>query len=50
MENIEAFKEGLIVERNEQDPNRLDVCMPPDLVNQLRVVGMKISFLLQGGN
>ena len=50
IENIEAFKEGLIVERNEQDPNRLDVCMPPDLVNQLRVVGMKIAFLLQGSN
>lgn len=48
IENIDAFKEGLIVERNAQDPNRLDVCMPPDLVNQLRIVGMKIQFLLQG--
>ena len=48
IENIEAFKRDLLVQRNTTDPNRLDVLMPPDLVNQLRIVGVKIQFLLQG--
>ena len=46
VENIDQFKEQMIVERNLQDPNRLDFMLPPDLVNQLRVVGVKIGFLL----
>lgn len=46
VEGFEQFKRDLIVERNASDPNRLDVLMPPDLVNQLRVVATKISFLL----
>ena len=48
MEDLDGFKEGLIVQRNTADPNRLDVLLPPDLVNQLRIVGVKIQFLLQG--
>ena len=48
MEDLDGFKEGLIVQRNTTDPNRLDVLLPPDLVNQLRIVGVKIQFLLQG--
>lgn len=46
VENIDQFKEQLIVERNSSDVNRLDFLLPPDLVNQLRVVGAKIGFLL----
>ena len=46
VENIDSFKENLIVERNNQDPNRLDFLLPPDVINQLRVVGVKISFFL----
>ncbi len=46
VEDIDSFKEGLIVERSSQDPNRLDFLLPPDLVNQLRVTGVKIGFLL----
>lgn len=46
VEGFEQFKRDLIVERNAQDPNRLDVLLPPDLVNQLRVCATKISFLL----
>lgn len=46
VEGIEQFKSDLIVERNAQDPNRLDFLLPPDLVNQLRVVGAQIQFLL----
>lgn len=46
VENIESFKEGLIVERNSSDPNRLDTFLTPDLMNQLMVQGVKIGFLL----
>lgn len=46
VENIDQFKEDLIVERNSSDVNRLDFLLPPDLVNQLLVVGAQIQFLL----
>ena len=46
VENIDQFKEELIVERNAADPNRLDFLLPTDLINQLRVVGVKIGFIL----
>ncbi len=46
VENIDQFKNDLIIERNAQDVNRLDIMLPPDLVNQLRVIGTKIGFLL----
>jgi phage tail sheath gpL-like len=46
VENIDQFKNDLICERNEGDPNRLDWMLPPDLVNQFRVGGVQIGFLL----
>lgn len=46
VENFEAFKAALIVERNAQDPNRLDWYLPPDLVNQLIVNAVQIGFRL----
>lgn len=46
VEGFDQFKEDLIVERNKDNPNRLDVLASPDLVNQLRIFGAKISFLL----
>lgn len=46
VEGFEQFKNDLIVERNPNNPNRLDVLMPPNLVNQLVICGMKIQFLL----
>ncbi|MBI3452936.1 MAG: phage tail sheath subtilisin-like domain-containing protein [Rhodospirillales bacterium] len=46
-ENIEAFKENLVVERNGGDPNRIDVLWPGDLVNQLRVFAVLAQFRLQ---
>ena len=46
VEGGEQFKAGLIVERNAGDRNRLDFLLPPDLVNQLRVVGAQIQFIL----
>lgn len=47
VENAQAFKANLIVERNVSDPNRLDVLYPPDLVNQLDVFAVLAQFRLQ---
>lgn len=46
VEGLEQFKRDVIVERNSQDPNRLDFLLPPDLINQLRIIGAQIQFLL----
>jgi phage tail sheath gpL-like len=46
VEGADQFKRDLIVERNNSDPNRLDIMLPPDLVNQLVVTGVQIGFLL----
>ena len=47
VENGKAFKDNLIVERDPNDPNRLNVLYPPDLVNQLRVFAVLAQFRLQ---
>ena len=47
VENADTFKAALVVERNQSDPNRLDFLIPPDLINQLRVLAATISFTLQ---
>ncbi|EPA3132961.1 phage tail sheath C-terminal domain-containing protein, partial [Yersinia enterocolitica] len=47
VENFELFKQYLIVERNADSPNRLDVLFPPDYVNQLRVFAVLNQFRLQ---
>ena len=46
VEGIDQFKTDLLVERNTSDPTRLDISMSPDLVNQMRIFGAKIGFLL----
>lgn len=46
VEGFDQFKEDLIVEINSSDPNRLDCLVSPDLINQLRVLGVQIAFLL----
>ena len=46
-ENMDAFKQYLIVERDANDPNRVNVLLPPDLVNQLRIFAMLVQFRLQ---
>ena len=46
VEGIDQFKNDLIIERSITDVNRLDVLLPPDLVNQFRVGAVKIGFLL----
>jgi len=47
VENLTAFKQHLIVERDPNDPNRLNVLYPPDLINQLRVFAVLAQFRLQ---
>lgn len=47
VENREAFAANLVVERNQNDPNRVDVLYPPDLVNQLRIFAVLAQFRLQ---
>ena len=47
VENIGAFKQNLIVERDPTNPNRVNVLYPPDLINQLRVFAVLAQFRLQ---
>lgn len=47
VENIAAFKANLIVERDVNNPNRVNVLYPPDLINQLRVFAVLAQFRLQ---
>lgn len=45
-ENVEAFAASLIVERNANDRNRIDVLSMPDLVNQFMVYAETTQFIL----
>jgi phage tail sheath gpL-like len=47
VENLAAFKQNLIVERDSNDPNRANVLYPPDLINQLRIFAVLNQFRLQ---
>jgi phage tail sheath gpL-like len=47
VEDTRNFKKHLIVERDPNDPNRLNVLFPPDLINQLRVFAVLAQFRLQ---
>lgn len=46
VENAKVFASYLIVERNATNPNRLDVLLPPDYVNQLRIFALLNQFRL----
>lgn len=46
VEDAKAFKDALICERNTKDPNRLDWFLPPNLINQFRIGGVQIGFIL----
>jgi phage tail sheath gpL-like len=46
VENIDQFKNDLVAERDPQNPSRLNIELGPDLVNQMRVLGVKISYLI----
>jgi phage tail sheath gpL-like len=47
VENGDAFKAALIVERDDVDPNRVNVLYPPDVINQLRMFAVLAQFRLQ---
>lgn len=44
VEGFEQYKEDLVVERDADDPNRVNVLSSPDLVNQLRVYAERTAF------
>jgi phage tail sheath gpL-like len=47
VEDISAFKSHLLVERDPNNPNRVNVLYPPDLINQLRILAVLAQFRLQ---
>jgi phage tail sheath gpL-like len=47
VENSELFSSSLIVERSAQDANRVDIYLPADLVNQLRILAVSYVAHLQ---
>jgi phage tail sheath gpL-like len=47
VEDVANFKAHLIVERDPNNPNRVNVLYPPDLVNQLRIFAVLVQFRLQ---
>lgn len=47
VENADAFAANLVVERDQNNPNRVNVLFPPDLVNQLRIFAVLAQFRLQ---
>jgi phage tail sheath gpL-like len=47
VENLVDFKNYLLVERDPNDPNRVNVLYPPDLINQLRIFAVLAQFRLQ---
>ncbi|MCP4147910.1 MAG: phage tail protein [bacterium] len=46
VENVEELIQNLIVERDIEDRNRVNVLLPPDLVNQFLVLATVIQFIL----
>jgi phage tail sheath gpL-like len=46
-ENLDLFDRDLIVERPTDDANRLDVYMPLDHVNQLRIIAVNATSYMQ---
>lgn len=46
VENIEQFKDDLIVERDESNPDRLNFLLSPDLINQMRIFGVQMAYIL----
>jgi phage tail sheath gpL-like len=47
VEDLVDFKRNLQVERDVNDPNRVNVLYPPDLINQLRIFAVLAQFRLQ---
>jgi len=46
IENLDDFIENIVVERDATDKNRINVLLPPNLVNQFRILAAQIQFIL----
>jgi phage tail sheath gpL-like len=46
VENLDQYKAELTVERDAVDRNRVNILVPPDLVNQLRIFAAQVQFIL----
>jgi len=46
LEYVEENKDGVIVERNANDPNRLDIQVPTNVVNGLHIMAMRLDLYL----
>jgi phage tail sheath gpL-like len=46
IENLDEFVTNLVVERDATDQNRVNVLLPPDLINQFRVLAGLLQFIL----
>jgi phage tail sheath gpL-like len=46
VEGIDQFVDEIVVVRNGSDVNRVDVQLPPDLVNQLRTTAVQVQYRL----
>jgi len=46
VENVDEFKQLIIVERSNSDPSRINAMIPPDIVSGLRVFAGQINFAL----
>jgi phage tail sheath gpL-like len=44
IENLDAWKAGITVVRSTTNPNRVDIFIPADLINQFRVAAFDITF------
>ena len=46
IENLDDFVTNLVVERDANDVNRVNALLPPDLVNQFRILATQVQFIL----
>lgn len=46
VEDVDQFKDDLRAERDADNDNRLNILLPPNLVNQLRLLGTQLQFRL----
>ena len=46
IENYDEFADNLVVERSSSDPNRVNVLLPPDLINAFRILAGNLQFIL----
>lgn len=46
LENVAVNRPGVLCERDEQDPNRLNIKIPADVVNGLHVIAGRIDLIL----